>query len=171
MSLLATVSSCVHAGTLDSNQTEIHEYASSVVDSVNLEQTNGTINVIITEFNGTTIGFDTNVTKINILDVDFSFLRQQVNQEMLKRGKGCLDARYRISTGGCTDCGKSLGYSSAHNCGGKGYSCIKTCTEKNGHVCCEEWCGSKRAAQKEGFESGCCFNNQCYGGHDHHDEL
>ncbi|CAI4382065.1 ABH_G0027290.mRNA.1.CDS.1 [Saccharomyces cerevisiae] len=36
MSLLATVSSCVHAGTLDSNQTEIHEYASSVVDSVNL---------------------------------------------------------------------------------------------------------------------------------------
>ena len=50
-------------------------------------------------------------------------------------------------------------------------SCINTCTEKNGHVCCEEWCGSKRAAQKEGFESGCCFNNQCYGGHDHHDEF
>ncbi|CAI7351373.1 CPS_collapsed_G0028770.mRNA.1.CDS.1 [Saccharomyces cerevisiae] len=70
---------------------------------------------------------------------------------MLKRGKGCLNARYRISTGGCTDCGKSLGYSSAHNCGGKGYSCIKTCTEKNRHVCCEEWCGSKRAAQKERY--------------------
>ena len=73
MSLLATVSSCVHAGTLDSNQTEIHEYASSVVDSVNLEQTNGTINVIITEFNGTTIGFDTNVTKINFLTSTFLF--------------------------------------------------------------------------------------------------
>ncbi|CAI4538262.1 BAQ_1a_G0027670.mRNA.1.CDS.1 [Saccharomyces cerevisiae] len=43
--------------------------------------------------------------------------------------------------------------------GGKGYSCIKTFTEKNGHVCCKEWCGSKRAVQKEGFESGYCFNN------------
>ncbi|CAI4775030.1 ALI_collapsed_G0049050.mRNA.1.CDS.1 [Saccharomyces cerevisiae] len=127
---------------------------------INLEQTNGTINVIITEFNGTTIGFDTNVTKINILDVDFSFLRQQVNQEMLKRGKGCLNARYRISTEVVLI---AVNRSAIHLhtiAGGKGYSCIKTCTEKNGHVCCEEWCGSKRAAQKEGFESGCCFNNQ-----------
>lgn len=63
MSLLATVSSCVHAGTLDSNQTEIYEYANSVVDSADLQQTN---DAIITEFNGTTIGFDTNVTNINI---------------------------------------------------------------------------------------------------------
>ena len=91
MSLLATVSSCVHAGTLGSNQTEIYEYANSVVDSVSLQQTNDTINVITTEFNATTIGFDANVTNINILDVDLSFLRQKINQEMQKRGKGCLN--------------------------------------------------------------------------------
>ncbi|CAI4390428.1 AVB_G0025980.mRNA.1.CDS.1 [Saccharomyces cerevisiae] len=37
------------------------------------------------------------------------FLRQQVNQEMLKEEKGVLTQGIGISTGGCTDCGKSLG--------------------------------------------------------------
>ena len=45
------------------------------------------------------------------------------------------------------------------------------CSESNNHMCCEEWCESKRAAQKECFERGSCYNKQCYGGHDHHDEL
>ena len=110
VSLLVTVSSCVHAGTVDSNQSEIYEYANSVVDSIDLQQTNDTVNLIITELNGTTIGFDTNV--INILEVDYSFLRQEVNQKTQKKIKKNITSLQDIiiQARGYTACGKSFGH-------------------------------------------------------------
>lgn len=128
--------------------------------------------------NNTVVIFDWNQTYY-LVDPGTGFLVEggtvKNNTYLTKRGQTyCSNSAYSQKLAGCTSCSKFLGYKSAHNCkngGGKGYSCLTKCKTCKDKTCCDQWCGSAKAAASNNMEAGGCSSSQCYGGHNGHDEL
>lgn len=106
----------------------------------------------------------------NLVDENIQMFKDLSNNIISNRAQNCLNKNKKFTKTGCSSCGKSLGYKSAHNCknkGGKGYSCLESCLCVQEHVdlqhctsmVCKESCGGVGAFP--GSEGGLCWSKKC----------